>query len=365
MSNIVMILTNLFQPDVRVYKEASYLAEIGHDVEVLCWDRKNEMKSLPVEDVSGFRVRRFFPYSVPGTGIRQLKAYLSFVLKCKKYLKDKQIDFLYCHDLDGAIAGMFLRKKSVSLIFDMHEYYEGKCKSTFKKSITKFTVDYVQNKSKSIVYVNEIQKFNINEKNVSKLIYLPNYPIASDFIGSEKSLSDKIRISYIGVVRQLNQLANLMEACKDIPDVVVNIHGSGVQYERIKNLAEKYKNVRVTGAYHFTESPKLYSETDISYIVYPMDNIQNIVAEPVKFFEAIITKTPMIVSKEMNISEMVCDKNIGFKVDGSSVEEIRNLVQTVSSNRAILTKKVENLDQIQDNYRWETIVKNLNQIFED
>ena len=203
MSKIVMILTNYFQPDLRVYKEASYLAEIGHDVEVLCWDRKNEMKSLPVEDVAGFRVKRFFPYSVPGTGIRQLKSYLSFILQCKEYLKEKQIDFLHCHDLDGAIAGMFLRKKNTSLIFDMHEYYEGKCKNTFKKMITKYAVDYVQNKSKSIVYVNEIQKSNIKDKNLSKLIYLPNYPTSSNFIGSDKSLSDKIRISYIGVVLSL------------------------------------------------------------------------------------------------------------------------------------------------------------------
>jgi glycosyltransferase involved in cell wall biosynthesis len=95
-----------------------------------------------------------------------------------------------------------------------------------------------------------------------------------------------------------------------------------------------------------------------------MDNIQNIVAEPVKFFEAIITKTPMIVSKEMNISEMVCDKNIGYKVDGSSIEDIRSLVQTISSNRDTLAKKVENLEQLQDDYSWESIVKNLNQIFE-
>ena len=34
-----MLLTNGFDPDVRVYKEALYLVGRGFSVTVLCWDR--------------------------------------------------------------------------------------------------------------------------------------------------------------------------------------------------------------------------------------------------------------------------------------------------------------------------------------
>ena len=37
--NITMLLTNAFEMDVRVYKEARYLIEKGNNVTILCWDR--------------------------------------------------------------------------------------------------------------------------------------------------------------------------------------------------------------------------------------------------------------------------------------------------------------------------------------
>ena len=39
---IYMILTNGFNPDFRVLKEAVVLHNAGYDVEVICWDRKGE-----------------------------------------------------------------------------------------------------------------------------------------------------------------------------------------------------------------------------------------------------------------------------------------------------------------------------------
>ena len=48
---IIMVLTNGFFPDLRVYKEAKYLSKNGHDVEILCWDRDGRYKEKPVEQI--------------------------------------------------------------------------------------------------------------------------------------------------------------------------------------------------------------------------------------------------------------------------------------------------------------------------
>ena len=36
-NKVYMILTNGFDPDVRVYKEAKYLVEKNFEVTILCW----------------------------------------------------------------------------------------------------------------------------------------------------------------------------------------------------------------------------------------------------------------------------------------------------------------------------------------
>ena len=39
---VIMILTNSFDPDLRVYKEAQYIASKGYEVEILCCDREGK-----------------------------------------------------------------------------------------------------------------------------------------------------------------------------------------------------------------------------------------------------------------------------------------------------------------------------------
>jgi hypothetical protein len=48
MKKILMLRSNPFEPDERVYKEAKSLLENGYSVTLLCWDR--ELK-FPEEEI--------------------------------------------------------------------------------------------------------------------------------------------------------------------------------------------------------------------------------------------------------------------------------------------------------------------------
>lgn len=74
-----MILTNRYDPDVRVFKEAKYLVSKGFDVEILCWDRQREFGDRSVEVNEGIKIRRFYPYAKYGSGIKQLNAFFMFM----------------------------------------------------------------------------------------------------------------------------------------------------------------------------------------------------------------------------------------------------------------------------------------------
>ena len=71
-NKVYMILTNGFDPDVRVYKEAKYLVEKNFDVTILCWDRRCEYIDKEEEILDGIKIKRFFIPSTPGTGLKQL-----------------------------------------------------------------------------------------------------------------------------------------------------------------------------------------------------------------------------------------------------------------------------------------------------
>ena len=363
MKKIIMIVTNRYDPDSRVHKEAIYLKSIGFYVEILCWDRENEYKEKESEKIDGVEIRRFYPYSKYGSGIRQVKAYLAFKEQVKQYLKNKDYDYIHCHDLDGIIIGNSIKNKESKLIFDMHENYEINGRYQKIRYVIRMIVNYFQNKADYIIHVNDLQKDAMSYKNKLKCIYLPNYPIAKDFKCCTKSSSDKLRISYIGSVRQYNELKRLMDACKAIDNIGVYIHGAGVAYERLNNIKGEYNNVKITGKYDFKRSAELYSEADVIYIVYPTTSMQYLASYPVKFFEAIITKTPVIVGKNTVLEKFVKKYDIGFMVDGDNVYDIKKLITYINENKYLLERKTKNLEKIQYNYCWEEVVKNLESIY--
>lgn len=361
--NVIMIVTNRFDPDVRVLKEAEYLTSKGYNVEILCWDRENEYLDKPVENINKVKVRRFFPYSKYGTGLKQINSFIKFIIECRKYLKHKEVHFIHMHDLDGAIVGIMAKCFKSKLVFDMHEIYELQTNSKILRLLIRLLVKLIQRKVDFIIYLNEYQIFKMNNKLRDKLVYLPNYPDKRNFINTNKNKSKKLRISYIGMVGKFEIFRNLFEACKDLDSVEISIHGSGIAYEKLKDIELNYNNVRVTGKYHFSQSSKLYNECDLLYAVYPMSSLQNRVAQPIKYFEAIITTTPIVVSRGMLLEKEVLDKNIGFVVNGEDVEDIKKLIMSILEDRSILEQRRKELDKIKEKYVWEEVVKNIDYIY--
>jgi len=224
-------------------------------------------------------------------------------------------------------------------------------------------VNHYQNKSDYIIYVDELQKEFMSHKNKNKSVCLPNYPRTVDFKYCTKSVSDKLRISYIGSVRQYNELKVLIDACRELDNISINIHGTGVAYERLNSIKNEYSNVKVTGRYNFKQSSKLYNEADLLYVIYPTSSMQYLTSYPVKFFESIITKTPVIVGKNTVLEKFVRKYDIGFVVDGDNIEDVKKMITYIGENKNILENKIKNLEKIQYNYCWEEVVKHLNKIY--
>lgn len=379
-NNVVMLLDNAFEPDIRVYKEAKYLVDNNLDIEIVCLDKKNKYKDKATEQYDGINIKRFFSRTEKTTKliekyniINKLKSIiyfwwlLKFIVKIKRYLKNKEFEILHCHDLVMAFIGCaFFKDKKI--VFDMHEYYSDS-KNKLRNFIIRRIVSYTQNRSTWIIYVNEFQKNGCKERNMHKFIELPNYPETKKFSNVEKTSSDKIRIAYIGKVRDFSSLSKLISCNVDDNLVNISIYGDGSEYENLLKFSkENNKGYIMKGEYNGIEdTEEIYNNTDILYAVYDANKYSNTLnwknAMPIKSYEAIITLTPIIASKNTTLGEFVEKYNIGYTIDISKDNEVDNLINEISKNPMLITEKKENMKRIQYSYTWNNIVKNLNKIY--
>lgn len=363
---VIMILTNGFAPDLRVYKEAQYIVSKGYEVEILCWDRERVYKDRPIEQFENIKVRRFFVDSKYGSGLKQIFKLLKFKKECKKYLKEEEekvnYDYIHCHDLDGMLVGYLIHKKNDKLVFDMHEFYNS---GSYAKIffIVKRLLNFLQNKSYKIIHVNDKQIEKISEKNKSKLIYLPNYPEESKFQKVEHIEDKSLRIMYAGYVRHLIPMSNLIKAGKNLEEVKISIHGSGEIVEELEKLSVGCKNIELTGAYTHDQISSFYANADVVYIVYNKGNPNDETALPTKFFESIISGVPVIVSKDSLLEKTVKKYDIGFSVDGTNEQDVEKLIRKLQSNRDVLEQKRKNIQKIKNKFIWEDVVKNLDEVY--
>lgn len=362
--NIVMLLTNSFHPDVRVYKEAVYLVKQGHTVTILCWDRDAGTNLPETEEKNGIQIIRFRIPSVAGTGYRQIGAYLKYVKACRKYLSQNKPDYVHCHDLDGALAYKLSRKRKIPYVFDMHEnYIRG---NRIRKCILKRLVEGIIKSSHRSIAVLPVKSIKVNEKLYGKIVTLRNYPDSSYLNYHEKTESPVLRIGYHGCVRsQIPYFKALFEACKDMKNVRIDINGGGIDLPVLKDMEKSYDNVFVHGKYDgLTESNQLYQNTDLLFCGYDSGNPNyQGETEVVKFYEAIVTGTPMLMTEGIGMAEKVEKYGFGFVIDPKDSQMIRKAVEKVLKQPELLEKCREHMLERADDYRWEHAVKVLDDIY--
>ena len=357
---IKMILTNAFDPDPRVYKEAKALISSGHDVEILCWDRDNRYFDRQAEVYSGIKIKRFYPKSAYGSGLKQMYSYWLFIREIKRYLKNGKYDVVHAHDIDGAFAATFV-KGNAKLLWDMHEVYDGFNYGVLKSTIYEMIAKRCFRKSDGLIYVSNSQKerYKFKKKEGTSSVVIMNAPEETVFSKMDKIPSEKLRISFIGSVREYAVLKRLMDAGEKFSDVIINLNGMGVAYKELKNLEHKYSNTNVTGQFQYKDIGKYYQNTDIIYAVYDSEQLNSKDAFPVKGLEAIATQTPIIASENTLFGKFVNDNGIGFTIDEKSDQDIESLLKSLLFNKHLITEKKENISKIKDDFKWSEQVEKL------
>lgn len=131
----------------------------------------------------------------------------------------------------------------------------------------------------------------------------------------EYKKSNKIRLSFWGMIRQLDYTSMICDMFSNDERFELFYHGGGY-YKELKKYCEKkgYSNIFVTGPYNLTEIKSFANNTDVLINCYEND-IHQKPAMTVKFYDSIRFGIPMIVSEGSYMSEIVNKKCLGFIVD--------------------------------------------------
>lgn len=362
---ITMLLTNPFNPDIRVYKEAVHLIAQGWEVTILCWDRTPDDGLAAEELKDGIQVIRFPIPSQAGSGKKQLPAFFRYIRACRTYLKTHPCKYLHCNDLDGAITGYFARHRKTPMVFDMHEFYERG--SGLKRRIWRAMTLFLLRHSVAGLYENTAYLSPAYQSIREKLFPLKNYPDTSMVEPRPKSPDSLFRIGYHGVVRsQVAEFSALFAAVRDLNDVRVDINGGGVDLPQLKELAADIPNVHVNGPFDGTTmTSALYEKTDVLFCGYnpKFPNYQGD-AEVVKFYEAIFTATPMIMTENIGMGEKVRSNGFGIACDTRSPEAIRAAILNLKENSAFYQECAAREKLAAKQYNWESAVTVLDQIYQ-
>ena len=121
--NILMVVLSTVAPDVRVEKEARYLANKGHKVTVI---GTNPRGDLPTEEErDGYTIKR-----VPSSKKLFFK-YFEFWKNVRKLVNKQQFDIVHLHDLNVLPLASKLKKNAKIIIYDSHENFPEQMSETF------------------------------------------------------------------------------------------------------------------------------------------------------------------------------------------------------------------------------------------
>ncbi len=320
--NILMILSNPFMVDPRVYKEAKSLVAAGHSVTVIVWDRKKDYRSSDVVD--GVRVVRIHNHGLmkvlPGDLFRNpCWWWKAFKKGLQLYRDGFHFDVVHCHDLDTLFAGICLKRKmKVKLVYDAHEIFA----YMIARNMPKFIVNFAFKMEKKLI--NDVdQIITVNEPLKEYFKSFTDKPICivmncKDLISKEHQMikNDIFTICYIGVIHKGRMFPELVDIIGNINNVRFVIAGKkeGL-YEEVRKRCKLYGNIKFLGTLPFDKVVPKTLETDVIISIFEPNNKNNQVGLPNKVFEAMVCGRPIIVSKGIYSGIFVEKNKCGIAIE--------------------------------------------------
>jgi glycosyltransferase involved in cell wall biosynthesis len=336
-----MLLSNAFLPDPRVARQAAALAEAGHQVTVLCWDREGQFS--PQETVDGYQLERVQDVrTVYGAGARQLFYTPRFWQAAASRVQALQPDVIHCHDLDTLPAGWCLKGRTgTRLVYDAHEDYPALMSLYLPRPMVR-ALSWLERRlldrvdctiTASTVFADKLQK-----QGVDPVVTIGNFQSLEPFDAvTEAELAaaredldlspDDLAVAYIGGFSRNRQLLPLIDAAQSLPGVKVLLWGDGHQREAVETAVARSPNAWYYGWLPPAQMPLHVRLADVIYYCLRPDYPGAKYNAPNTLSNAMAAGRPIIANDVGDLGRIVRQTRCGVLLSEVTPKTVRQAIE--------------------------------------
>jgi len=349
---------------IQIMKMCEAFANAGINVELVVPKRKNPLKEDPFlyyDIKKNFKIKKVFCFDWVGLGRFGLFAQsISFAKMAFFYSVFKKADIVYSRDeLTCLFLGFF--KKNV--VFEMH--------GILKRG--KFVYDFFLKRMFKIISTNEwkkekiIKDYQIEEKNI---LVCPNgvdlekfdIDIPKEKIREEFELpKNKKIVMYTGHLYGWKGAQVLADASEFLTEneVVVFVGGTEEDVSEFLERNKDKKHIVVLGHKPNNEMPYYVKAADVLVLPNVPDTEESkYETSPIKMFEYMASKRPIIASKMPSIEEILSNEN-SCLAEPENAQDLAYKIKSVLDDGELSKRISENAYSDVQNYSWKKRAKSI------
>lgn len=374
---VCMLLAERFKPKMKIVPQigiASFISNFGHKVTWVLASEDNDMDKIKNIEFDGIKLI-ILPIKNYG-GLFSIISKVKYVWAKTFFLvntfKENQYNLIFVRDdIFSAILALFLKKwHRIPFIFQSsnpieqgwqtREYYSNGHLSRLKLRFTKIEIylyRYILLNADLVLATTKWMKNDFVNKGVknSKIMSFPNGVNPNRFfcsngtkIRKKYQLNDSKIFVYIGSLDKTRDLKLIIHAFSRVLKNEINAKlifvGDGTDKNELEMIASKLKiddDVIFTGQIDFDDVPDYIGASDIGIsMIKPLGFFQ--ISSPIKLFEYMVMKKPVIANCEINEQKEVINESEGGVLINFDEESLFRAMLNLTSNPNLCKKLGDN-----------------------
>jgi glycosyltransferase involved in cell wall biosynthesis len=336
-----MLLANSMTADARVAREASALADAGHDVVVLALRATG---SPDEERIDGYAIRRVADYTTAGwrrpwRKLGQMRARTRAFVDAAMSMGP---DVVHANDSDTLAAGsMAATRTCAALLYDAHELYpdmlqeHGIRGSAPVQAYWRDLEARLVPKADAVITVSDGLASELRRRYAVEPIVVMNVPRVQPLaprgrLRSELGLAPETPlVLYQGVLIQGRGLVGLVEAVASLPGVVLVVQGSGPEEVPMRQRVEALgvgDRIHLTGHQPLSTLHEYACDADVGVVIYEPTTLNNRLAAPNKLFAYLMAGLPVAGSDFPGLAAIVAGEGVGAVFDPTSPVSVASAI---------------------------------------
>jgi glycosyltransferase involved in cell wall biosynthesis len=370
--HVVMLLSNGYEPDRRVQKEAHTLAAAGYRVTIIAWDRNanlppHEIEQTPESDVAVVRIRVPAGY---GTGRELLPKMLLFWWRALHEIRRAHPAVVHAHDLDTLpLAWCYGSSVGIPVVFDAHEFYPGMVRAhvgRWASNALEWMEKTLVARVAGVITVGERLAAHYRAMGAQVWIVHNSQPLRDldelNAAGQEKRRvwgvpEDDLLVIYVGMLTHDRLITPLVEAVKQMDRVWLVVGGEGPQRAALEAAA--CERIKVLGWVPPDDVIRVVSTGDVVYYGLDESNPNSRYFMPNLAFHALAAGRPLLVTPVGEIADVVRQSGCGVVMETASAEAAQAALALLADSDLRVTLGQRARYICQEQYNWFLAAKQL------